>query len=129
MEPPDEEKSAEERYWEEDDEEYAAFERCKSDIGQFSRDRQETIISLLIDALGISTAPLSIGCPRITADSQVCRGKPCVRGLPIPVALVLKQLAVGQSTQQIVSAYPELEADDIAECLRYAAWLAEGRIV
>jgi uncharacterized protein (DUF433 family) len=42
---------------------------------------------------------------------------------------VLKHLAAGQSAQQVVAEYPELELEDVAECLRYAAWLASGRSV
>jgi uncharacterized protein (DUF433 family) len=66
---------------------------------------------------------------RITVDPRVCNGQPCVRGLRIPVALVLRHLAAGQTTQQIVEEYPELEPADVLECLRYAAWLASGRTI
>jgi uncharacterized protein (DUF433 family) len=60
---------------------------------------------------------------RISVDSRVCGGQPRVRGLRIPVALVLRHLAAGQSAEQIVAENPELEPDDIRECLRNAAWL------
>jgi uncharacterized protein (DUF433 family) len=66
---------------------------------------------------------------RITADPRVCGGQPCVRGLRIPVALVLKHLAAGQTPEQVLAEYPELQLEDIHECLRYAAWLASGREV
>lgn len=66
---------------------------------------------------------------RITVDPLVCNGQPCVRGLRIPVALVLKYLAAGRTTVEIVDEFPELEAADVGECLRYAAWLASGRTV
>lgn len=66
---------------------------------------------------------------RITADPKVCGGRPCVRGLRIPVSLVLKHLAAGRTPQQVVEEFPELEPADIRECLRYAAWLASGRSV
>jgi uncharacterized protein (DUF433 family) len=64
---------------------------------------------------------------RITADPTVCNGQPCVRGLRITVSLVLKYLAAGRTHQQIIEEFPELESDDIGDCLRYAAWLASGR--
>jgi len=70
-------------------------------------------------------APLT----RITVDARVCRGQPCVRGLRIPVSLVLKHLAAGRTPQQVVGELPELELEDISECLRYASWLASGRDV
>jgi uncharacterized protein (DUF433 family) len=71
------------------------------------------------------TGPLT----RISIDPRVCGGKPCLRGLRIPVSVVLAQLATGQTPQQIADEYPELEVDDVLECLRYAAWLASGRVV
>jgi uncharacterized protein (DUF433 family) len=66
---------------------------------------------------------------RITVDPDVCNGRPCVRGLRIPVSLVLKHLAAGKTAQQIGDEFPELEPEDVGECLRYAAWLASGRSI
>ena len=64
---------------------------------------------------------------RITIDPQVCGGQPCLRGLRIPVAVVLTHLAAGKTPNDVVDELPELEVQDVAECLRYAAWLASGR--
>jgi uncharacterized protein (DUF433 family) len=64
---------------------------------------------------------------RITVDPAVCGGQPCVRGLRIPVALVLRHVAAGEAPASIVAEYPELEPDDVAACLRFAAWLASSR--
>jgi uncharacterized protein (DUF433 family) len=75
--------------------------------------------------LSFMAAPLS----RITVDPLVCGGQPCVRGLRIPVAVVLKYLAAGKTTAEVIEEFPELEADDISDCLRYAAWLASGRVI
>ncbi len=66
---------------------------------------------------------------RITVDPQVCGGQPCVRGLRIQVSLVLKHLAAGKTSADVINELPELEPEDIGECLRYAAWLASGRAV
>ncbi len=66
---------------------------------------------------------------RITVNPRVCGGQACVRGLRIPVSLVLKYLAAGKTAPQIVDEFPELEIADIAECLQYAAWLASGRSI
>ena len=66
---------------------------------------------------------------RITINAQVCGGQPCVRGLRIPVSLVLKYLAAGKAPAEVIDEFPELEPEDIGECLRYAAWLASGRDV
>lgn len=48
-------------------------------------------------------------------------GVPCLRGLRIPVATVLGMLADGMAEAEILAAYPDLEAEDIHEALRYAA--------
>jgi len=69
------------------------------------------------------------GITRITASPTVCNGQPCVRGLRITVSLVLKYLAAGRTTEELVAEFPELEPADVADCLRYAAWLASGRTI
>jgi len=48
-------------------------------------------------------------------------GMPCIRGLRIPVATVVGMIADGMTETEILSAYPDLERDDIHEALRYAA--------
>ena len=48
-------------------------------------------------------------------------GVPCVRRLRIPVATVVGMVADGLTHEEILRAYPDLEADDIHEALRYAA--------
>lgn len=61
---------------------------------------------------------------RITVNPEVCMGQPTVRGMRITVAFVLKLLASGMGPAEIVRAYPELEEEDIKQCMEYAAWLA-----
>jgi len=58
---------------------------------------------------------------RITIDHQQMDGVPCIRGLRIPVATVVGMVADGMSESEILAAYPDLEAEDIHEALRYAA--------
>lgn len=48
-------------------------------------------------------------------------GVPCIRHLRIPVATVVDMVADGMPTAEILDAYPDLEAEDIGEALRYAA--------
>jgi uncharacterized protein (DUF433 family) len=66
---------------------------------------------------------------RITVDPRVCNGKPCIRGLRFPLSRLLGLLASGESKEAILNAYPYLEAGDIDEALRYAAYLAEEETV
>jgi len=58
---------------------------------------------------------------RITIEQDKMGGIPCLRGLRIPVATVVGMLASGMSTEDILREYPDLDADDIREALRYAA--------
>lgn len=48
-------------------------------------------------------------------------GVPCIRGLRIPVATVVGMVADRMGTQEILTAYPDLEAEDVEQALRYAA--------
>ena len=58
---------------------------------------------------------------RITVDTAVMGGVPCLRGLRIPVATVVNMVASGMSAQQIVDELPPLELEDVAAALRFAA--------
>jgi uncharacterized protein (DUF433 family) len=66
---------------------------------------------------------------RITARPEVCTGKPCIRDLRFPVSRLLGLLAARQTPEEILKAYPYLEAADIDEALRYAASLAEDETI
>ncbi|MBI4168438.1 MAG: DUF433 domain-containing protein [Acidobacteria bacterium] len=58
---------------------------------------------------------------RITVNPKQMGGVPCIRGLRIPVATVVGMVAEGMSEQEILKAYPDLEAEDVHEALQYAA--------
>jgi len=64
---------------------------------------------------------------RITVDPARMGGIPCVRRLRIPLATVLRLLAGGLTEHEILSQYPDLQTDDIRECLRFAAASAMER--
>lgn len=58
---------------------------------------------------------------RITTEPGKCGGRPCVRGMRIRVKDVLGMLAAGMSQMEILSDFPDLEAEDVRACLNYAA--------
>ena len=66
---------------------------------------------------------------RIESDPLILRGKPCIKGTRIPVALILGYVAAGRRVEQIVSEFPDLTADDVAACLHYARDLADFEAV
>lgn len=63
---------------------------------------------------------------RITVNSAVRFGKPCIRGHRITVQEILQWLSGGASQQQILIDYPQLEPDDFLAVYAYAADLAAG---
>ncbi|MGH8589980.1 MAG: DUF433 domain-containing protein [Gammaproteobacteria bacterium] len=58
---------------------------------------------------------------RVTVDPEQCGGKPCIRGMRIRITDVLDLLAAGLTQAQVLAELPDLEPEDIAACLRYAA--------
>ncbi len=58
---------------------------------------------------------------RITVEPDKMGGVPCIRGLRIPVATVVGMVAEGMTADEILADYPDLEAGDVSEALRYAA--------
>jgi uncharacterized protein (DUF433 family) len=58
---------------------------------------------------------------RITTNPDQMGGMPCIRALRIPVATVVGMVADGMTKAEILEAYPDLEEEDIAEALRFAA--------
>lgn len=56
-------------------------------------------------------------------------GVPCIRGMRIPVATVVGMVADGMDFQEILKSYPDLEYEDIAESLRFAAEAVRERVL
>jgi uncharacterized protein (DUF433 family) len=66
---------------------------------------------------------------RITIDPKICNGKPVIRGMRITVTTILEYLAAGETSENILKAYPSLEMDDIKACLEYAKRVADKSII
>jgi uncharacterized protein (DUF433 family) len=57
---------------------------------------------------------------RITIDPEVCHGKPIIRGLRYTVESIMEYLSGGDSIEDILQEFPDLEKEDILACLAYA---------
>ena len=66
-----------------------------------------------------------LGFDRITFDPNILGGKACIRGMRISVSLIVNLVANGMTAPQIVAEYPDLEEEDIAQALKYAAWASD----
>lgn len=96
--------------------------------GEIWGGRGEACLGLLDDdrvphdaCLQSGTTWFLMGFTRITTNSRQMGGVPCLRGLRIPVATIVALVAEGQTTEDILALYPDLEADDVREALLFAA--------
>ncbi|MEX2140121.1 MAG: DUF433 domain-containing protein [Pirellulales bacterium] len=66
---------------------------------------------------------------RITFDPTILGGRACIRGMRIPVSVVVSQIANGASYDEILAGYPDLEREDIEQSINYAAWLTSEQVI
>jgi uncharacterized protein (DUF433 family) len=69
-----------------------------------------------------------LGFDRITFDPRIMAGQACIRGMRVPVSLILNLVANGKTVAEIIEYYPYLEPEDIQQSLMYAAWLAREQV-
>jgi uncharacterized protein (DUF433 family) len=66
---------------------------------------------------------------RITFDPHIMGGRACIRGMRIPVSVIVSQVAHGAPTEEILKGYPDIEPEDIQQALQYAAWLTQEQVL
>ena len=65
---------------------------------------------------------------RISIDPKICHGQACIKGTRIPVHQIIRMLASGDKSEEILEDYPSLTTEDVRACLEYAASLAEEQL-
>lgn len=65
---------------------------------------------------------------RITFDPKIMGGRACIRGMRIPVSVIVGQMAHGAGMGEVLAEYPDLEPEDVRQALQYAAWLAQEEV-
>ena len=65
---------------------------------------------------------------RITFDKNIMGGQACIRGMRIPVSLIVNLIANNMPAKKIIQEYPDIEPEDIKEALQYAAWLTKEEL-
>jgi uncharacterized protein (DUF433 family) len=63
---------------------------------------------------------------RITMNTEVMGGKPCIRGMRVTVGMIVEAMAAGRTIEQLLADFPYIEEPDIREALAFAARLAQG---
>ncbi|MEA5467950.1 MULTISPECIES: DUF433 domain-containing protein [unclassified Spirulina] len=72
---------------------------------------------------------LELALERITIDSDICHGKPCIRGLRYPVEFILELLSSGMTMDEILMDYEDLERDDLFAALTFAMRLTQVKSI
>ena len=67
--------------------------------------------------------------PRISSDPKVMFGKPCIAGTRITVEHILRKLAAGMSTADIIADHPHITPEDIRAAQAFAADYLAGEEV
>lgn len=57
---------------------------------------------------------------RITIDPEICHGKPIIRGMRYPVESILEYLSAGDSFDDVLAEFNDLERDDLRACIEFA---------
>ena len=65
---------------------------------------------------------------RITFDPNIMGGRACIRGMRIPVSVIVGQVAHGGTVEEILTEHPDLEREDVMQALEYAAWLTQEEV-
>ncbi len=66
---------------------------------------------------------------RVTFQPEILGGRACIRGMRIPISVIVGQIAHGATFEEILVEYPDLEREDIQQAIEYAAWLAQEQVV
>ncbi len=66
---------------------------------------------------------------RITYDRHIIAGRACIRGMRIPVSLIVSKVAHGASFEEILNDHPMLERADIMQALEYAAAVVRDEFI
>ncbi|WP_420263848.1 DUF433 domain-containing protein [Candidatus Magnetominusculus dajiuhuensis] len=69
-----------------------------------------------------------LGFDRITFDPVIMGGRACIRGMRIPVSVLVGQIAYGATSDEVLADYPDIEPEDLRQALLYAAWLTQEEI-
>lgn len=65
---------------------------------------------------------------RITFDPRIMGGRACIRGMRLPVSVIVGQIAHEATWDEVLQGYPDLEREDIQQALEYAAWLTHEEV-
>jgi uncharacterized protein (DUF433 family) len=65
----------------------------------------------------------------IEANPKILYGKPVIKNTRIPVDMILEKLAVGDTIDDLLKAYPKITREDINACLLFAADAVKNELI
>ncbi len=65
----------------------------------------------------------------ITFDSKIMGGRACIRGMGIPVSVIVSHIADGATFEEVLREFPSLEREDVRQALGYAAALPRDEVI
>ncbi len=66
---------------------------------------------------------------RITFDPHIMGGRACIRGMRIPVSVIVSHFADGATFEEVLQEFPALEREDLRQALAYAAALTRDEVI
>lgn len=66
---------------------------------------------------------------RITLNPAICHGKPTIRSKRYPVESILEYLAAGDSVEDLLEEFEDLEREDILACLSFATLSIQAKSI
>ena len=66
---------------------------------------------------------------RITINTDICRAKPCIRGMRWPIEVILDLLSSDMTKEEIIADHPELEKEDLIANINFAKMLLVGKSI
>jgi uncharacterized protein (DUF433 family) len=67
--------------------------------------------------------------PRISANEEICFGKPRIIGTRMPVSSILSYLSSGMSMEAFLNEFPTLTKEDVMEAIAFAALMMEDKFL
>ena len=93
--------------------------------------RQDPLANAIINLKSITLRGSAVARPldRITANPAIMNGQPCLRGMRLTVRRVVEAVALYPDRNELKAEYPELEDEDIAQALDFAARSLDDQIL
>lgn len=66
---------------------------------------------------------------RITVNPSICHGKPVIRNKRYPVETILEYLAGGDTIEDLLKEFNDLDRDDILACLTFASVMIHDKSI